>query len=449
MVLFDKYRKSSPNSKIVIKNTLGAFVVKGFALIVSLLTMPAFIHYFNNNVVLGVWFTMLSILIWFLNFDLGIGNGIRNQLVRDFASKDYDSIRCTLSSGFAAITVVTIVLSVVGIILISVINLNSLYNVDESLLSSKTLLISTGAIFLAIMLRFMLTAVSSIFYALQKSAINNFLALCVSILQLLYVLLFSFENVEEALINLSVAYIFLSNLPVIIAGCYVLAKPLKLCRPKLLFITKERIRSIMGIGVIFFFCQIAYMCIANTNEFLITKFYGAQYTADYTFYHKIMNVVSMIVTLAFTPIWSVVTKAVAEKDYVWLAKLYKIVKKVGFVIIVFQFIITPFMQPIMDFWLGTDQVRVNFWTSISFASFGSVFVYCGMLSTIVNGMTRIKLQALCYSFGVIIKFAIVIGLSNVFDRWDLVVWSNVVVMAPYAIAQHIDLNYFFKKVTQD
>lgn len=443
MNLFDRYRKSSPNSKIVIKNTLGAFVVKGFALIVSLLTMPAFIHYFNNNVVLGVWFTMLSILIWFLNFDLGIGNGIRNQLVRDFASKDYDSARCTLSSGFSAIAIVTIVLSVVGIFLISVINLNSLYNVDESLLSSKALLISTGAIFIAIMLRFMLTAVSSIFYALQKSAINNFLSLCVSILQLLYVLLFSFENVEEALINLSVAYIFLSNLPVIIAGCYVFARPLKLCRPKLLFITKERIRSIMGIGVVFFFCQIAFMCIANTNEFLITYFYGALYTTDYTFYHKIMTVASMVVTLAFTPIWSVVTKAVAEKDYVWLSKLYKKIKQIGLIIMALHIIIVPFMQPIMDLWLGKGQVNVNMWTSISFACYGGIFVYTGMLTTIVNGMARMRIQTLFYFGGVIAKFAVIIGLYKYF-RWDLVVWSNVAILTPYAIAQSIDLNNYFR-----
>lgn len=443
MNLFDKYRKLSPNSKIVINNTLGAFAVKGLALIVSLLTMPAFIHYFNNNVVLGVWFTMLSILIWFLNFDLGIGNGIRNQLVRDFASKDYNSARCTLSSGFIAIAIVTIVLSIVGILLISLINLNSLYNVDKSLLSSETLLISTGAIFLAIMLRFMLTVVSSIFYALQKSAVNNFLALCVSILQLLYVLLFRFENVEDALVNLSIAYIFLSNLPVIMAGCYVLARPLKLCRPKWLYISKERIRSIMGIGFVFFFCQIAFMCIANTNEFLITYFYGAQYTTDYTFYHKIMTVVSMVVTLAFTPVWSVVTKAVAEKDYVWLSKLYKKTKQIGLIIIVLHFIIIPFMQPIMDLWLGEGQVNVNVWTSISFACFGGFFVYSGMLTTIVNGMARMKIQTLFYLGGVIVKFAIIVGLYKYF-RWDLVVWSNVVILAPYTIAQIIDLNKFFK-----
>lgn len=443
MNLFDRYRKSSPNSKIVINNTLGAFVVKGAALIVSLLTMPAFIHYFNNNVVLGVWFTMLSILIWFLNFDLGIGNGIRNQLVRDFASKDYDSARCTLSSGFTTITVVTIVLSIVGILLISVINLNSLYNVDESLLSSKTLLISTGAIFLAIMLRFMLTAVSSIFYALQKSAINNFLSLCVSILQLLYVLLFRFDNVEKALIHLSIAYILLSNLPLIVAGFFIFVKPLRKCRPKMSSVNRERVMSIMGMGMLFFICQIAFMCIANTNEFLITYFYGAQYTADYTFYHKIMTVASMVVTLAFTPIWSVVTKAVAEKNYMWLSKLYKKTKQIGLIIIAFHFIIVPFMQPIMDIWLGEGQVYVNVWTSISFACFGGIFVYSGMLTTIVNGMARMRIQTIFYIGGVIAKFAIIIGLYKYF-RWDLVVWSNVAILAPYTIAQSVDLNKYFR-----
>lgn len=69
------------NTKIVIRNTFYAFVIKGIALAISFFSTPAFIRYFDNNEVLGLWYTLLSILTWFLSFDLGIGNGIRNHLV--------------------------------------------------------------------------------------------------------------------------------------------------------------------------------------------------------------------------------------------------------------------------------------------------------------------------------------------------------------------------------
>lgn len=446
MSLISRIKSSSQNSKIVIKNTFGAFTIKGASLIISVLTTPAFIQYFNNNEVLGVWFTMLSVLIWFLNFDLGIGNGIRNQLVRDIASKDFDSARATLSSGLLSVGVVTLLLSIIGIGLLNVSNLNSLFNVEESLLSSRTLLISSTAIFIAIMLRFFLTTVTSVFYALQKSAINNFLSLCVSILQLIYVLVFHFQNIEESLMYLAVAYILLSNLPVIFAGIYVFTKPLKACRPRISAVTKNRTKDILGIGVLFFLCQILYMGIANTNEFLITKLYNATYTAEYSFYHKVMSILSMVVTLAFTPIWSVVTKAVAEKNYVWLSKLYKKIKIAGVFVFTAQFLVVPFMQIILDEWLGKGIVNVEIWTSISFACFTGCFVYCGMLSTVANGMARMKVQSFCFAIGVFAKFAMDLSLYQVFEHWSLIVWSNVAAFLPYIIAQHIDFNRFFKNL---
>ena len=387
---------------------------------------------------------ILSVLIWFLNFDLGLGNGIRNQLVRDFAAKDNASASATLSSGFLSTGIVTLILLVVGVLILRFSDLNKLFNVNPTLLSERTLFVSSIAIFVAIMLRFFLTTISSIFYALQKSAVNNFLSLCVSILQLLYVITFHYNNVEEALINLAISYIFLSNLPVFIAGIYVFLHELKDCRPRIRAITKERIEGILSIGVMFFLCQILYMCIANTNEFLITKLFNATFTAEYSFYYKIMSILSIIVTLTFTPVWSVVTKAVAEKDFRWLSRLYNKIKLIGIVVVVAQFLLIPFMQIILDLWLGEGMVNVDVWTSIAFACFAGCIAYSGMLSTVTNGMARMKVQSICFVIGVVVKFAIDFGLYNVFNHWSLVVWSNVAAFLPYIIVQQIDLSRFFK-----
>lgn len=445
MVIINRFKNYSQNSKIIIQNALGAFVIKGAALLVYILTTPALIKYFNNKEVLGVWFTILSVLIWFLNFDLGIGNGIRNQLVKDIANKDYISARITISSGFFSVGISTVILLIVGMLILICTDLNSLFNVETSLLSQKTLLLSSVAVFIAVMLKFFLTTVTSIFYALQKSVVNNFLALCVSILQLLFVLIFRFDNVEEALIYLSIIFIVLSNLPIFIAGIYIFLKPLKQCRPNITAVTKERIRVILGIGALFFLCQVLYMCIVNINEFLITKLYGAIYTSEFSFYYKIMSFQSMLVMLALTPVWSVVTKAVTEKNYTWLSKLFDRMKVLGMIVIFSQFAIVPFLQFIFDIWLGKGIIFVDFWTSISFACFLGLLAYSTMLSTLANGMARMKVQTICFSIGVLAKLIIDFSLYKIFDNWSLIVWSNVVALLPYIIVQQIDLNKFFKK----
>lgn len=396
-------RNINGNTKTIAKNAFYSFVIRGFALAISFFSTPAFIRYFQNNEVLGVWYTLLSILTWFLAFDLGVGNGIRNHLVIAIAEKKKENIKQILASGFASVIGITLILTIVGWWLICTINLNSLFNIPDNLISSEVLRKCTILVFIAIMMRFMLTTVSSIFYALQRSAVNSFLSLCVSILQFLFIIAFHYENVETALVNISWAYLLICNLPVIVAGIWVFFTDFKDCRPTIKSVTKEAAKKIMGIGLIFFFCQIFYLIIANTNEFFVSHYWSPTATADYSFYYRIIMLVSMGVSLALTPTWSMITKAYAEKNYHWLKKLYRSFQLVGYFIILAEFALVPFLQPIMDIWLGKGQLTVELSVSIAFACFGATFLYSSMLSTIVCGLAKMKLQFWCYGIGSLLK----------------------------------------------
>lgn len=442
--LFNKLRRLDKNDKIVLKNTFYAFLVKGVALAISLLSTPAFISYFNNNAVLGVWYTMLSVLIWFLNFDLGIGNGIRNNLTIALSENNREKAKYVISSGMFVSFIVSLALMIVGIVFLKNCNINEFLNISENIISSETLFISTGFVFIAIVLRFLLTSVSAIFYSMQKSSVNNFLALCVSVLQLIYVLLFRFDSIEQSLINLSLAYMVFSNLPILIGGIVVFFKELKDCKPNIRYVNKKYINIVLSIGGVFFICQILYMLIINTNEFLITNLFGPKYTTEYTFYYKITSLVSMVISLAMTPIWSVITKAMTENKWSWLNNLYSKIKNVGFIVIIFEFLMIPFLQILFNIWLGVNSIKVDYFIATSFACFGSVFVYSSMLSTIVCGLAKMRLQTVCYTVGVIFKFAFVLIISKFTNNWSVVVWSNAIILLPYCVLQQIWLDRYFK-----
>ena len=439
-------RNINGNTKTIAKNAFYSFVIRGFALAISFFSTPAFIRYFQNNEVLGVWYTLLSILTWFLAFDLGVGNGIRNHLVIAIAEKKKENIKQILASGFASVIGITLILTIVGWWLICTINLNSLFNIPDNLISSEVLRKCTILVFIAIMMRFMLTTVSSIFYALQRSAVNSFLSLCVSILQFLFIIAFHYENVETALVNISWAYLLICNLPVIVAGIWVFFTDFKDCRPTIKSVTKEAAKKIMGIGLIFFFCQIFYLIIANTNEFFVSHYWSPTATADYSFYYRIIMLVSMGVYLALTPTWSMITKAYAEKNYHWLKKLYRSFQLVGYFIILAEFALVPFLQPIMDIWLGKGQLTVELSVSIAFACFGATFLYSSMLSTIVCGLAKMKLQFWCYGIGSLLKIAFIIIIARISSDWAWVVWSNVFILLPYCVLQQLQLNRLFAKM---
>ena len=85
------------NNKNLAANIFGAFAIKGLGMVVSLLTMPYYIDYFGNNTVLGLWFTILTVLNWILSCDIGIGNGLRNYLTEALSQNNRVKARNLIS----------------------------------------------------------------------------------------------------------------------------------------------------------------------------------------------------------------------------------------------------------------------------------------------------------------------------------------------------------------
>ena len=432
-------------TRILLGNTAASFLIRGVSLVLSLLATPAFVEYFRDQRVLGVWYTMLSVLFWVLNFDLGIGNGIRNQLVQDFSSGDIRSARKTISSGFFSGGLLVLTLGTAGMLLIRTVDLNWLFNVDTGVISYEVLVKSALLVFCGIMARFFLTYISAVFYALQLSSLNSFLGLCASALQLLFVTSYSPEDPETGLWMLSGTYAVVSNLPLCVAGVVVFAARLRDCRPSVRYVDPQTIRRIMGTGTVFFICQIASMLLLNTNELFISRLFGPEDTAEYTFYYKITSLISIAAALVLTPMWSVVTKAMAERRYDWLRKLYGKLKIAGALGMAAQFAFVLVQQTAMDFWLGKGSVQVEYPVAMAFACFGSVFLYTSILSTLVCGMSRMGIQMVCYCAGVFGKIACIVLLAPAVQHWSVVVWSNVFALLPYCVIQQIDLDRFFGK----
>ena len=126
----EKYLDLSEKNKIVVVNIIGAFIINCISLIVSLLTTPTYIAFFNNEVVLGVWFTILSVISWLLNFDLGIGNGLRNHLTKAYTEKNYIEAKKLISSEYVVIGVVFIVIIVAAMKSFDYVDWNAFFKIS-------------------------------------------------------------------------------------------------------------------------------------------------------------------------------------------------------------------------------------------------------------------------------------------------------------------------------
>lgn len=133
MNIVAKIKSVSEKDKVIYKNIVGAFVVKGASLLLSLFTMPAYMRFFADEQILGAWFTLLSVLSWILNFDLGIGNGLRNNLTAAIAIGDRKEAKEYISSAYWMIGFVMLVVGSIGLIAIPYIHWNAVFNVSTAI----------------------------------------------------------------------------------------------------------------------------------------------------------------------------------------------------------------------------------------------------------------------------------------------------------------------------
>lgn len=445
MNIIEKYKNLTENDKIVYKNVIAAFLVKGIALFVTLYTLPAYIGFFNNSEALGLWFTILSLLNWILNFDLGIGNGLRNHLSTAIACKDNDKSKRLISSAYFSVGTIVLFLSLVFPFAVKNIDLNKALNIDPEIVSASALYYSAIIVFVGVMLQFWIRLISSILYAIQKSSMNNFLVLCTNLLILFYVKFAPSSTNDINIIVMSVVHAVAVLIPLIWATIDVFARELKYAVPNIKYVSSEYIKQVLSLGGVFFIIQIAYMIIMSTNEYLITITTGNSDVIDFQAYYKLFSIGGTIFALTLTPIWSVITKAKAENNVNWIKKTYYKFLLIAAFFSISEFVLILFTEPIMNIWLGKDSISgIDFNTCMIFAIFGTVMIAVSLLSCIANGLGHLKTQMICYGVGAIIKVPLSIALVDYMASWHGVIIANIICMLLYCLMEPFVLNKYFK-----
>lgn len=436
-------KRMSGQNKTVIINMVGAFAVKGLSLCLAMFTMPAYIRYFQSHTVLGVWYTIASILNWVLFFDLGLGNGLRNTLPKAIAVGDKASIKQQISTTYFTMGGFVVILICLAGIVIPRLSWNEILNVSTDVVDNATLSMVVMIVFIGIMLQFVVKLVNYVLYALQKSAVVNFLIFCSSVLTLIALYILPSSTLESNLYRMAFVNVVAASLPSLVASFYVYGKLLKGCAPSLKFFRKDMIHSVLKVGISLLWLQLAFMIISSTNEFLISFFTKPEYTVDYQAYYKVFKTGAMVFSLALTPIWSAVTKAQAQKNYKWIKKIYKIFLFASLGCFVMEFMILPILQPFMDIWLGKGVIEVNTMYGVAFVFSSSLFVLHNVNTSIGNGISYFKIQLVWMTFAAIVCVPLTYIMVQITGGWIGVVVANCISLLPYEVLAPV---YTFKQL---
>jgi O-antigen/teichoic acid export membrane protein len=411
---------------------LGTAAIRGSAIVVAVVSMPAYLRFFPSAPTLGVWFTILTVTGWMLTLDLGVGNGMRNIVATAIGEARREDLRTTISAGYLVSALVALVMAAGALFLIPVVPLNAFFNVAATDLSPQTLnrvaLITFGAVIGQMLLR----NVGSLLLALQRPVLNSVLPLVTSLSMLGAVVLMNPSDQERDIVRLAVVYLAASCVPYVLATLFVFLGPLRDARPRLASVNREALRNVSWLGGGFFAINIMYMALVTTDTPLITWLVGPAAVVEYQVYYRPFFLIASLFVMALVPVWSAVTTAWAQGDIGWVHRTY--IRTLWFALTASAatLLVLLFLQPLVDLWLGEESIQVHWKIGLAFVAFAAVTMLNSVLTNVVSGIGNIKFQVLGYGAGVALKIPLALALVPALG-WVGVVWAGSAAVGVYCL----------------
>ncbi|MBE6550983.1 MAG: hypothetical protein E7665_02480 [Ruminococcaceae bacterium] len=438
---------SDADERNLVRNILLAFLVKGISLFVSLFSMPLYIKYFDDNAALGMWYTILSMLSWINLCDLGLGNGLRNRLTEALALRQYEKAKEYISATYTVLCRIILPISVAICILLQFINFNNFFNISNSIVDGRIIKVAMTILVLGVCINFIVKVITNVIYALQKSSLNNVLALISSILPLIFISVFKGQDVSSNLVLLSIVHIISINLPLIVVSIILFnSEPLNKCKPSFKNVSKEATNDTLILGMHFFLAQTFFMLLMQTNEIIITNLFSPDYVVEYSIYYKLFTAIGSLFMLALTPMWSKVTKDFTERKYQKIKKTHRLLSFVALLACALELLVVPFLQIIVNIWLQEDAIIIDDKVAILFAVYGGLYIFNVVLTTIANGIGEVRSQMVFYGIGAILKLPVIFMSRNIGLHWSAVVAYTSIILLLFCVYQFIWLNKKIEKL---
>ena len=374
-------------TRLVQKNIILSFLIKGLSIAIGLVFVPLTIDYIDAERY-GIWLTLSSIIIWFNFFDLGLGNGLRNKLVEAISKNNIDEERRLISTTYISLSIIAAAIIVIYLCLMPFLEWDKLLNVSSVYRQElKDLALITVIMF---SLQFVLQLINSINSAHQKVFLTSLVFLTGSIFSLLFILIL--RSAIPGNILLVGTAMFAGNLLALIlftVHFFAFTRPDLL--PGIKYFSKNTSKGLLNLGGKFFIIQISAIVQYQTTNVLISRYFSSIQVTEYNIAYKLFSIFIMAFSIVISPLWSAVTDAQSKGDYEWIKKTERKLLFLWLLTVIAGLVILAGSHFIYKLWIG-DSIQIPFSISLGVLlytisiNFGMIYVY------ILNGLGRLKTQ---------------------------------------------------------
>ncbi|MEM6799985.1 MAG: oligosaccharide flippase family protein [Bacteroidota bacterium] len=375
------------------KNILLAILYKGIGIGVGFAVSPLSLKYLDPTL-FGIFIVISGLMDWTADFDMGIGNGMKNKLGGAVAKNDMDEAKAYVSTAYTALTGIFGSLALVFVFASFIIPWYKIVDVDPGMNGEIQLL--AVLVFAAFALRFVTTLVYEIFNALQETAkVNAFDAVTKVAFLIIICLLIAFTESSLVLFGAAKSFTF-AAIPLIV-GIYYFRNSFKAFAPSLKFYRKKHLRALLSLGGMFLLIRIAMIVIYETNAILISNLIDVKAVPLYSEPHKYFSILSTFFVIVTNQLWAAYIEAYEQGDKEWMQSIIKnLVKMWGATVLLggIMLLLSNFVYYWwINHWLEAEK-QLGFSFEVSFFLLISVSVsnWVNVFNLVLNGTSKIRLQ---------------------------------------------------------
>jgi len=397
----------------ILWHTILSFVFRGGGILANLMMVPLALDMLDATRY-GIWLSIGAVMTWFNFLDVGLGNGLRNQVASAIAQNDTSKIKGLFSTAFWSISVLVVVLEILILFSFPLVPWQVVFNtnlVSSSELSAVMVYVTSG-----FLLGIVLKLTMSMYLAHQFHSIQ---ALVNGLIQVgsyaaVYALVLNHEH------SLLVYAQALSLVPVVVLlgiSIWAFASRFKIYWPSFSSFSKEYIGSTLGLGLGFVVVQLMWMLITTTDGYLIAYWFSPSEVVPFSVSFKYFGVINIGFVLVMTPYWSAFTKAYAEGNEDWMKGAQRQIQKMVLGFSLMGLILLMAAPWVIQWWMS-GQVEIGWRLHVAMLVFSLLYMYLGSKNYILNGLGKLKMQMrvlggtailhflLAYYWGVVLKWGI-------------------------------------------
>ena len=432
-IIKNKYKNTDGRSKKMYKNTAIMVFIKGFSILISLMSAPIMLHHVNRADY-GVLLTLTSIVGWVGMMDIGLGNGLRNKLPEMLAKGDLQGAKKAVSSSYAALTMYVGLLISIFLVSSSYIDWRSVLNSPMS--DAEEINGLAAVVFIAFCVQFLLGLIVSILYAYQMPAANSLISFVSQVVTFIALIVQVYIFKVSSVFQIGAVNCLIPPLIMLLATIFLFATKLREVAPTFKMIDFKYVSGILSLGVKFFILQIVTIVIFQANSIIITRVVGPEAVVEYNMAFRYISVLTMFFNIMITPIWSATTDAYVRGDFAWIRKTLYLSRKICLIAIVGGILMTIFSKQVYTLWLGKGAIDISYTTTGLVCLYVSFEMLYKVYGTIINGTGKVFAQMVITGFIAICYVPLALLLGKILGLSGVLIANSAVFI----------LNYLWSKV---